>query len=158
MGLAEPLELELPLELVLDAPRPLTELLDRLRGEDLPAVRERRYAGGHDYGGAEEVGLLLNSLAGVQAHSDHELAGRLLVVVLGDSPLDGDRAGEGGCGTPKRDHKAVAHGLDLGAGVTAYLCPHHGVVNAQDLLRPLIAQGIGELGRSYEVREQECDN
>src|SRR3990172_1145061 len=158
VGLAEPFELELPLELVLAPPHSLTELLDRLRSEDLAPFGEGGDAGGDDNGRPEEIRLLLYRLAGVKADADHEFAGGLLPVVLGDGPLNSDRAGQSRGGALEGDHEAVAHRLHFGTAVAAHLFPHQGVVDAQDLLGPLIAQGFGQLGRSYEVREQEGDN
>ncbi len=78
--------------------------------------------------------------------------------MLGDCPLDGHGAGEGRGGAPEGDHEAVAHSLDLGAGVAAHLSPQHGVVDTQDLLGSLVAQGIGEFGRAYDVGEEEGDD
>src|SRR3972149_2538840 len=88
VGLSEPLELEFPFEHVFDPSHSLAELLDRLRGEDLAPFGEGGDAGGDDNGRPEEIRLLLYRLAGVKAHSDHEFAGGLLPVVLGDGPLN----------------------------------------------------------------------
>src|SRR3990172_4206114 len=70
-GLSEPFELELTFELVLDPPHPLTELLDRLRSEDLAPFGEGGDAGGDDNGRPEEIRLLLYRLSGVYAHATH---------------------------------------------------------------------------------------
>src|SRR3972149_2431761 len=65
-----------------------------------------------DDGGAEEVVVLGDGLAGAEADAHAQGLVRRLVAG-GEGPLDGDGAVQGAAGGGESGHEAVAHGLHL---------------------------------------------
>src|SRR3990172_1103676 len=106
----------------------------------------------------EQVVLLPDDLARVQADADHHLVTRrLAAVVLLERALDADGAGNGPARRAEGDHEAVAQRLHLAAAVLFHLLPHELLVRAQDIPRSLITPARGQAGGALDVREQDGD-
>src|SRR3989304_2978593 len=102
-------------------------------------------AGGGVHRPPEQVVLLADHLARVQAHADPDLVTRgLAAVVLLERALDADGAGNGLARGAEGDHEAVAHRLYFAAAVLLHLLPHELLVGAQDIPRSLIPPTHGQ--------------
>src|SRR3990172_6336695 len=76
-------------------------------------------------------------------------------VAGGEGLLDGDGALEGARGGREGGHDAVAGVLDLGAAVGLEGVADDGVVAAEELLRAVVAEALGEGGGALHVGEQD---
>src|SRR5437667_11174932 len=92
-------------------PLPAAQPPHRVRYQYLPALRLRGDPRRQDHGRAEQIAVLLDRLAGVEADAD----GQGLALALREGALEGNGALHRPCNRPERGHEAVTHSLHLGA-------------------------------------------
>src|SRR5262249_1959277 len=130
----------------------------RLRDQDLTGPRCRADARGEIYRAADVVAVFLsNRLAGVDADTDLDPGPGLVAVLLGDRPLNRDRAQDGAAGGLEGDHEAVALRLDDVAAVQLDVLPDDLVLLAHELVGNLVAQLFSGVGESADVTEKYGD-
>src|SRR6476660_525093 len=125
-----------------------------LAGEDLVAVGERRDPGGLVHALAREVPADLGRPRGVYADPDLGCE-PVRPAVLGQTPLDRDRAREGLVGRIEPDEEPVARADDLLALVLGEQRPERLVVPSQHALPRLVPQRLDQVRRSLDVGEHE---
>ena len=129
---------------------------DEVAGQDLAASCLVTEPAGHDHHGAVKVALVLDRLAGVEAHPEVEFPpGRLLEVVLVDGPLDLDgtagglhRAGEG-------RHQPVAQSLDLVPAGRGQCPTNEREVHVPKLLGCVVPETLQQFRRPHQVGKEQ---
>ena len=133
------------------------ELFDDAGDQDLVALGLGRHPRRSVDRGAEEVAILLTDLAAVQPDADVDLAPGVLVVVLVDRLLDGDRAGDRLPGRGEGNHEAVAKRLDLAPGMSLDLVTHQVALGAQDRACGFVPTLVAHLGGALDIGEEDGD-
>ena len=127
------------------------------REKDLAAPGLGGDAGGGVHSFPEQVRLLSDRLACVQADTDLHLLVGVLAVVLLQCPLDADGAGYGLSRRGEGHHEAVAQGLDLVAAVLLDLPSHKVKVGVNNLLGSAVAPTRPQIGGAFHVGEEDSD-
>src|SRR5438093_4373085 len=131
-------------------PLPAAQPPHRVRYQYLPALRLRGDPRRQDHGRAEEIAVLLDRLAGVEADADVER----LALALGECALQGDGAFDGAGDAAERRHEAVAHRLHFGAAVRLQDFAGDALVLAQHRPPALVAEPRHHLRVSDEIGEE----
>src|SRR3990172_8448196 len=126
-------------------------------GQYLSRLGVRAHSSGQLDGGAEQVLVLGDRLAGVEADAHADWLLPLCVVAASEGLLDSDRALQGMRGGGERRHDAVARVLDLIGAVGLQPLADQLVMGAQELVGLGVAPALGEGGRTLHVREQDSE-
>ena len=128
------------------------QLADEVRRQDLAAARVGHDPGGGAHGGAVDVVVLVEDLAGVKAHADP-----WSLFLFGELSLDGARALEGAPRRGEGDKEAVAHGLDLPPAEALEGGADNGFLPTDEVAGCRVPQAALQVRRSLDVGHQDRD-
>ena len=126
-------------------------------GADVRRPGQALDARGSVHRGAEEVGLLADHLAGVEADAKAQPGCGPCPVAFVEGTLDVGRALDATPGGGEGNHEAVAEALDLAPVVAGDQLAAELVAGAHQLARRLVPPGRGQLRRPLHVREENGD-